>query len=82
MALTITLPDEIARIVEEKVAAGGWETPADVVGAAILSMPAESEIDVAELRRLCEEGFASGDAGEFTIEDVKREARRIRAGRV
>lgn len=75
MPLPITLPDEIARLVEEKLAEGGWDDPVHVVGAALLAMPGEPDLEVDELRRLWDEGIASGDAGELDFELIKQEIR-------
>ena len=75
MALTITLPDELARLAEEKIAAGHYPPPVDVVGAALFALGDEPDIDPVELKRLSDEGIASGDAGPLDVEDVKRRGR-------
>jgi len=65
--MTITLSPESARLVQEKVASGLFDSPDDVVREAIDRMDVEFEFDDgAKLERLkaeLAEGFADVDAG-------------------
>lgn len=75
MSLTITLPDALARLVEEKVAAGHYARPLDVVAAGLFALGEEPEVDPAELKRLWDDGIASGDAGPLNVDNVMRRGR-------
>lgn len=75
MSLTITLPDELARLVEEKIATGLYERAEDVIEAALHNLEPEPDLDPAELRRLWDEGIASGIAEDFSFDDLRRELR-------
>lgn len=77
--LSITLPADQAEAVEAAVAAGEFASASDVVSSALDSWLLErstNALEVEQLRRLWNEGKASGDAKSFSFDDVRRRARR------
>lgn len=88
MHITIDLPDDIARYLEEETKAGPYDSTGQVVSEALKLLASfrgppvvyEGE-ELQRLRRAWQEGIASGDAGEIDFEELKREARRRRAER-
>jgi putative addiction module CopG family antidote len=92
MPKTVTLPDDLAEIVDAYVKQGRFTSADAVVGTAVARMaddlPLEGDVvpyntpeEIAVLRRLVEEGIASGDPQPLDLDWVKRESRRRRAAR-
>ena len=80
--LSIALTADLAATVRRAVVSGDYASASEVVREALRDWQAKREIgqDVArELRRLWDEGRASGPAEALDMEAIKREARRRRA---
>ena len=84
MDVTISLPEDLVRLLENEVASGRFQTQSEVIDAALRDY-AEATSDhperLAWLRQAWEDGINSGDAGEIDLEEVKAEARARRAAR-
>jgi len=59
--VTIELPDEAAKDVEAAIASGDYADAQDVLGEALLIWPHRRQEEIERLRRLWEEGLASGE---------------------
>ena len=79
MRLTLDLPPEASSLVDEAVRSGDFADPTAVVVAAIEALRGgHGDVlgySMDELRRLGDEGEASGPGKEFDIDAIKREAR-------
>ena len=78
MNMNVSLPEELANFVKDKVAGGRYGSSSEVVREALRLLEKVEKREAersAELRRAWDEGLASGDAGELDPEDFKREAR-------
>jgi len=66
--VTIELPDEAAKDVEAAIASGDYADAQDVLGEALLIWRHRRQEEIERLRRLWEEGLASGEPRPFTPE--------------
>jgi antitoxin ParD1/3/4 len=75
--LSIALTEELARDVDAAVATGDYSTTSEVIRDALRLWKREREAHIERLRRLWEEGLASGDPveGRFDAADVIRRGR-------
>ena len=83
--LTITLPAEMATLVRSAVGGGDYASSSEVVREALREWKMRRALrkhEQEELRRLWEEGRASGPGRFEDIEAIKAEARRRRASGV
>jgi antitoxin ParD1/3/4 len=75
--MEITLPPEILKFIEEKVQAGQFQPPSDLICGAIGVLKAQEELtseDIAELREevaIGLEQLARGDCAEWDVEAEK-----------
>jgi antitoxin ParD1/3/4 len=78
MNMNVSLPDELANFVRDKVATGRYGSSSEVVREA-LRLLEKTDRQEAErlsfLRQAWDEGTASGDAGELDFATLKKEAR-------
>ena len=78
MNMNVSLPEELANFVKDKVATGRYGSSSVVVREA-LRLVEKTELQKAEklvwLRQAWNEGIESGDAGEIDFVALKREAR-------
>jgi antitoxin ParD1/3/4 len=83
--LQLTLPDELNAEISAAVSGGEYSSAEDVVADAVAQWRTarrlEASIDVAEVRRLWDEGIASGPGRNMSIEAIKEEARARLAGK-
>jgi len=78
MTISITLSDELADLVEAKVAGGDYATSEDVVKAALgllLRRDSERAAKIAGLRAAIQEGIDSGEPQSLDFKRLKQEAR-------
>jgi antitoxin ParD1/3/4 len=78
MNMNISLTDELANFVKEKVAAGRYASSSEVVREALRLMEKAERREAEQLqflRAAWKEGIDSGDAGEIDFEALKKEAR-------
>jgi antitoxin ParD1/3/4 len=76
--MNVSLPEELANFVKDKVSSGRYGSSSEVVRDALRLMEKteRQEAEKAEwLRRGWKEGAESGDAGEINFTALKREAR-------
>lgn len=76
--ITVTLPRDMMDRLRRAVAAGEHASIAEAVETAVILWDADQhapEPDVETLRRLVEEGLASGEPIELSIDDIKARAR-------
>ena len=76
--LSIALPAEMAKMIQEAVASGEYATSSEVIREALRDWKHKRELRataITELRRLWDEGVASGSAGELDVEELLQEAR-------
>lgn len=79
MNMNVSLPDELARFVKEKVDTGRYASSSEVVREALrlLERHEQAEAEKLEwLRDAWRKGVESGDAGELDFAALKAEARR------
>jgi antitoxin ParD1/3/4 len=75
--MEITLPPEILKFIEEKVQAGQFQSPSDVICGAIGMLKAQEELtseDLADLREevaIGLEQLARGDCAEWDVDEEK-----------
>ena len=77
--LRIALPDDLDAEVRAAVARGEYKSEREAVCAAVSDWRAQrraDEIGVDELRRLVEEGIASGPGEDLTLDEIKARARK------
>jgi antitoxin ParD1/3/4 len=83
MNMNISLTDELANFVKEKVVAGRYASSSEVVREALRLMEKIEKQEAEKLRFLraaWKEGIDSGDAGEIDFDVLKQEARERLAG--
>ena len=82
MNMNVSLPDELANFVKDKVSTGRYGSSSEVVREALRLME-KTELQEAEklalLRQAWTHGVDSGDAGEIDFDALKQEARARRA---
>jgi antitoxin ParD1/3/4 len=79
MSMTLSLPDELVRLIEAKVESGRYGSSSDVVREALRLLDEQDEGDAAKLRWLrlaWQGGLDSGDVGEIDFAALKAEGRR------
>ena len=80
--MTITLPDDLERVVQRHVASGRFPAPADVIAAALELLDADANPDDhAKLRAMIAEGDAAIAQGKVGPFDAMQTLARIRAAR-
>jgi len=78
MNMNVSLPEELAKFVKDKVSTGRYGSSSEVVREALRLMERterEEAEKLALLRRAWKEGIDSGDAAEIDFAALKREAR-------
>jgi antitoxin ParD1/3/4 len=81
--INVNLTDALDRFVSERVASGKYENASEVVGAGLRELERHETTEamkVERLRRLIEEGEASGIAEDFSFDDLLAESDREFAG--
>ena len=76
MATTITLPDDLAALVQRAIDSGAYAEPESVLRDALEAWQAkrdEYDAAVAKVRRLWDEGLASGEPTEMDWDELRRE---------
>lgn len=76
--ITVSLPRDVMERLRHAVAAGEFATVSDAVEAAVMLWETEQrmpDIDADTLKRMVEEGIASGEPVEMSIDDIKARAR-------
>jgi antitoxin ParD1/3/4 len=76
--ISIALTQDMASLVRSAVESGEYATASEVIRDALRNWKqkrAVQEQEIAELRRLWQEGLASGSAGPLNMDAIKREAR-------
>jgi antitoxin ParD1/3/4 len=85
MNMNVSLPEELAKFVKDKVSTGRYGSSSEVVREALRLMEKTEQREVegrALLRLAWKEGIDSGDAAEIDVAALKREARgRLRASK-
>jgi antitoxin ParD1/3/4 len=82
MNMNVSLPEELATFVKNKVSTGRYGSSSEVVREALRLMEKTEQQDaekLAALRRAWNEGIDSGDAEEIDFATLKKEARARRA---
>ena len=84
--ISIALTEDLAALVRKAVESGDYASTSEVIRDALRDWKLKRvvrEEQIAELRRLWQEGIDSGVAGPLDIEAIKREARTLveKAGR-
>jgi putative addiction module CopG family antidote len=78
-SIQVQLPHDMITNLNEAVASGQYHALSEIVQAALLQWQALQHSPLAhleELRALCDEGEASGDAAPFTLEELLAEIRK------
>ena len=78
MNMNVSLPEELANYVRDKVSSGRYGSSSEVVREALRMMEKTERQDAEKvewLRRAWQGGVDSGDAGEINFPALKREAR-------
>lgn len=80
MNMNVSLPEELAKFVKDKVSTGRYGSSSEVVREALRLME-KTELREAEklatLRQAWKEGVDSGDSGEIDFASLKKEARAV-----
>ena len=82
MNMNVSLPEELAKFVKDKVSTGRYGSSSEVVREALRLMEKTERQEaekLAMLRQAWQEGVDSGDAGEVDFTALKKEARARRA---
>lgn len=82
MNMNISLPEELANFVKDKVSTGRYGSSSEVVREALRLMEKTEQQEaekLALLRQAWTQGVDSGDAGEIDFDALKKEARARRA---
>jgi antitoxin ParD1/3/4 len=77
--VSVALTPELHELVQDAVSAGDYASTSEVIRDALRdwkSRREERETAIRELRRLWDEGIASGPAAPLDVEAIKREGRR------
>jgi antitoxin ParD1/3/4 len=84
--LQLTIPEEIGHEIDAAVARGEYPSEAEVVSSAVADwyygrrvFGSVEELSSKELRRLWDEGIASGPGRGLTLEEIKAEGRKMLA---
>jgi antitoxin ParD1/3/4 len=84
MNMNVSLPEELANFVKDKVSTGRYGSSSEVVREALRLMEKTERQEaekLAALREAWKEGVDSGDAGELDFAALKKEARARRTTR-
>ena len=84
MNMNVSLTDELARFVKQKVTTGRYSSSGEVVREALRMMEKAEQREsekIALLRAAWKEGIDSGDAGDLSFDVLKAEARARLAAR-
>jgi antitoxin ParD1/3/4 len=79
MNMNVSLTDELARFVKDKVTGGRYTSSSEVVREALRLMEKVEQQEAEKLgllRKAWQDGIDSGDAGELDFASLKQEARR------
>jgi putative addiction module CopG family antidote len=85
--MKLELNPQMQKFIDDEVRSGRYDSPEGVVRQALALLKAQVDLtpdDVEELRRMLAPAIAQADRGELTpldMDDVKRKAEAIRAGR-
>jgi antitoxin ParD1/3/4 len=82
MNMNVSLPEELANFVKDKVSTGRYGSSSEVVREALRLMEKTEQQEaekLAALRQAWKESIDSGDAGEIDFATLKKEARARRA---
>ena len=82
MNMNVSLPEELANFVKDKVSTGRYGSSSEVVREALRLMEKTEQQEAEKLKLLRQawtQGVESGDAGEIDFDDLKKEARTRRA---
>jgi antitoxin ParD1/3/4 len=82
MNMNVSLPEELANFVKDKVSTGRYGSSSEVVREALRLMEKTEQQEaqkLAALRQAWKEGIDSGDGGEIDFTALKKEARARRA---
>ena len=85
--MTLSLAPDLQKLIEDLVRSGKYDSPEAVVRQALVLLRAQADLtpaDIDYLRQLLAPSIAQADRGELTpldMDDVKRKAEAIRAGR-
>ena len=82
MNMNVSLPEELANFVKDKVSTGRYGSASEVVREALRLMEKTEQQEaekLSALRHAWKEGIDSGDAGEIDFTALKKEARARRA---
>ena len=77
--ISVALTPDIAAVIRKAVESGGYASNSEVVREALRDWEMKQLVrqhQIEEIRRLLDEGIASGSAGPFDLEEFKKEARR------
>jgi antitoxin ParD1/3/4 len=80
--MNVSLPEELANYVKDKVSTGRYGSSSEVVREALRLMERTEQQEaekLALLRQAWAQGVDSGDAGEIDFDALKKEARKRRA---
>jgi antitoxin ParD1/3/4 len=78
MNMNVSLPEELANFVKDKVSTGRYGSSSEVVREALRLMEKTEQQEAEKLKLLRQawtQGVESGDAGEIDFDDLKKEAR-------
>jgi antitoxin ParD1/3/4 len=78
MNMNVSLPDDLANFVKDKVSGGCYSSSSEVILEALRLMEQIDRQDVEKLnvlRKAWQDGIDSGDAGEVDFSALKQEAR-------
>lgn len=79
--ISVALSPDLAATVQEAVASGDYPSASEIVSEALRSWSTEramANTDATRICRLWEAGLQSGPGSFASIDDIKREARRLR----
>jgi antitoxin ParD1/3/4 len=82
MNMNVSLPEELANFVKDKVSTGRYGSSSEVVREALRLMEKTEQQEAEKLKLLRQawtQGVESGDAGEIDFDALKKEARKRRA---
>ncbi len=82
--ISVALAPDLVATVHEAVASGDYPSASEIVSEALRSWSTDramASTETAQLRRLWEAGLQSGRGSFASIEDIKREARRLQGAR-
>ncbi len=84
MGLNVSISEELARFIEQKVESGEYGSAQEVIEKALRTLELAEQSDeekLAWLGQAWDRGIASGNVGPLDAEELKQEARRRRAAK-